>query len=316
MNDTKKISTKFSIDNDVTLYNGDCLKLLKSMPDGVVDLVVTSPPYCMGKSYEDPKDDLRTFFDKHTELLPEIFRVLKEGGSMCWQVGYHVKNNVVTPLDYMVHEVIKHHLDKTIAENLVLRNRVVWTFGHGYNASQRFSGRHEVIMWYTKGKDYNFDLDSVRVPQKYPGKKYYKGDKKGQFSGNPLGKNPSDVWDIPNVKAHHVEKTEHPCQFPIAIPQRLIKALSPKNGLVLDPFFGSGASAVAAALEGRRFVGSDTEKSYCDIAKARTEQAFAGTIVYREDKPVYEPDPKQAVARRPEHFASVNGKEEKTVTNS
>ncbi len=298
----KKISTAFSIDNDVTLYNGDCLELLKSMPDGVVDLVVTSPPYCMGKSYEDPKDDLETFYRKHSELLPEIYRVLKDGGSMCWQVGYHVKNNIVTPLDFMVHEVIRHHEDKTIAENLILRNRVVWTFGHGYNAPHRFSGRHEVIMWYTKGKDYAFDLDSVRVPQKYPGKRHYKGEKKGELSGNPLGKNPSDVWDIPNVKANHVEKTEHPCQFPIAIPQRLIKALTPEGGLVLDPFFGSGASAVAAALEGRRFVGADTEKSYCDIAKARTEEAFAGTIRYREDRPVYEPDINTSVARKPDHF--------------
>ena len=299
---TKKIGNEFSIENDVTLYNGDCLELLKSMPDAVVDLVVTSPPYCMGKSYEDPKDDLQTFFDKHTELLPEIFRVLKPGGSMCWQVGYHVKNNEVMPLDFMVHEVIKHHPDKQIASELILRNRVVWTFGHGFNASHRFSGRHEVILWYTKGREYNFDLDSVRIPQKYPGKRYYKGDKKGQFSGNPLGKNPSDVWDIPNVKANHLEKTEHPCQFPVAIPQRLIKALSPEGGLVLDPFFGSGTTAVAAALEGRRFAGADTERDYCEIANARTQEAFAGTIRYREDKPVYKPDGRQAVAKKPDHF--------------
>ncbi len=298
----KKIDTTFSIDNDVTLYNGDCLDLLKSMPDGSVDLVVTSPPYCMGKSYEDPQDDLMTFFDKHTELLPEIFRVLKDGGSMCWQVGYHVKNNIVTPLDFMVHEVIKHHPDHTIADGLILRNRVVWTFGHGYNATQRLSGRHEVIMWYTKGKDYTFDLDNIRVPQKYPGKRYYKGDKKGEFSGNPLGKNPSDVWDIPNVKANHIEKTEHPCQFPVAIPQRLIKALTNPGGLVLDPFFGSGATAIAAALEGRRFAGADTEKLYCDIAYARVEGAYDGTIQIREDRPVFEPDSKTSVARKPSHF--------------
>lgn len=298
----RKIGSKFSIDNEVTLYCGDCMKLLKDMPDGVVDLVVTSPPYCMGKSYEDPKDDLKTFFEKHAELLPEIYRVLKDGGSMCWQVGYHVKNNTITPLDFLVHEVIKCHTDKKISDNLILRNRLIWTFGHGYNASYRFSGRHEVILWYTKGKDYGFDLDSVRVPQKYPGKRHYKGDRKGEFSGNPLGKNPSDVWDIPNVKANHIEKTEHPCQFPIAIPQRLIKALSPANGLILDPFFGSGATAIAAVIEGRRFVGAETDRAYCDIANARTEEAFTGTIKYREDMPVCKPDPKQGVAQKPSHF--------------
>jgi adenine-specific DNA-methyltransferase len=299
----KKIGTTFSLDNDATLYNGDCLDLLKQMPDDSVDLVVTSPPYCMGKAYEDPKDDLRTFFDKHTELLPEIYRVLRNGGSMCWQVGYHVKNNEVNPLDFMVHEVIKLHPNKEIAENLVLRNRIIWTFGHGYNATARFSGRHEVIMWYTKGRDYGFDLDGVRIPQKYPGKRHYKGDKKGEYSGNPLGKNPSDVWDIPNVKANHVEKTEHPCQYPIVIPQRLIKALTPAGGLVLDPFFGSGATAIAAALEGRRFAGADTEPRYCEIATEKTKQAFDGTIRYREDKPVYEPDQNTAVARKPDFFS-------------
>ena len=157
-------------------------------------------------------------------------------------------------------------------------------------------------MWYTKGKEFNFDLDSVRIPQKYPGKRHYKGAKKGEYSGNPLGKNPSDVWDIPNVKANHIEKTEHPCQFPISIPQRLVKALTPKNGLVLDPFFGSGATSIAAMLEGRRFVGSETEEKYCKIATERTREAITGTIKYREDRPVAEPDTKLAVARRPSHF--------------
>lgn len=76
-----------------------------------------------------------------------------------------------------------------------------------------------------------------------------------------MGKNPSDVWDIPNVKAKHIEKTAHPCQFPVAIPRRLIRALTNKNGLVLDPFMGSGTTGVAALIEGRRFVGSEIQKA-------------------------------------------------------
>ncbi len=293
---------KFSEGNLVTLYGGDCMGLLKSMPDRVVDLVVTSPPYCMGKSYENPEDNLKTFFNKHTELLPEVYRVLKDGGSVCWQVGYHVKNNTVSPLDFMVHEVIKKHPDKALAKGLILRNRLIWTFGHGYNATHRFSGRHEVIMWYTKGQNFKFDLDSVRVPQKYPGKRHYKGYKKGEYSGNPLGKNPSDVWDIPNVKSHHIEKTEHPCQFPVAIPQRLIKALTDKNDLVLDPFLGSGTTAAAAMLENRRFVGAEAEKRYRDIAHARIEASLGGTIRFRVDSPVVKPDHGSAVAIKPSHF--------------
>lgn len=297
-----KIASKFSEKNDVTLFNGDCFKLLKKVPDNSVDVVITSPPYCMGKAYENPKDDLQTFFDKHTELLPEIYRVLKEGGSMCWQVGYHVKNNAVTPLDFMIHEVINKHPNKEIAKNLILRNRIIWTFGHGLNATIRFSGRHEVILWYTKGNKFEFDLDSIRVPQKYPGKRSYKGSNKGEFSGNPFGKNPSDVWDIPNVKANHIEKTEHPCQFPVTIPQRLIKALCPKDGCVLDPFVGSGTTGVAAVLEGRKFIGAEIDKGFYGTAKKRIQEAISGEIRFREDKPVFKPDSKTAVARKPDHF--------------
>lgn len=172
----------------------------------------------------------------HEQLAPLLVRALKRGGSLCWQVGHHVNKGVVTPLDAIAYTIFSKHKD------LLLRNRIVWTFAHGVHASRRFSGRHETVLWFTKGTDYTFDLDSVRVPQKYPGKRYYKGPKKGELSGNPLGKNPSDVWDIPNVKANHIEKTEHPCQFPVALAQRLIRALTKPGELIVDPFLGSGTS--------------------------------------------------------------------------
>ena len=297
-----EIQDKFSAENQVTLHHGDCVKLLKSIPDAAVDLIVTSPPYCMGKPYERQSDDLKVFLHKHKKILPEIYRVLKDGGSMCWQVGYHVKNNVVTPLDFVVHEAMESCANEALSENLILRNRLIWTFGHGHNAVHRFSGRHEVILWYTKGSDFKFNLDDVRIPQKYPGKRHYKGEKRGEYSGNPLGKNPSDVWDIPNVKANHIEKTEHPCQFPVVIPQRLIKALTNRGDLVLDPFMGSGTVSVASTLEGRRFVGAETEKEYYEIAYARIQKALAGTIKFRRDEPVRPPNPHSSVAMKPKHF--------------
>ena len=115
-----------------------------------------------------------------------------------------------------------------------------------------------------------------------------------------MGKNPSDVWEIPNVKARHVEKTAHPCQFPVAIPERLIRALTPQNGLVLDPFVGSGTTGVSAVLEGRRFVGIELQKEYYDIAFARISDALNGRARVREDKPVVKPNQNTAVARLPE----------------
>ena len=299
-----KIYTRYKPENQLTLYKGDCFKLLDKIESDSIDLVVTSPPYCMGKSYEDPKDDLITFEKQHIKLFPQVYRVLKTGGSLCWQIGYHVKDSMMMPLDYIVYDIINRKLPVEIRENLFLRNRLVWTFGHGLNSTRRFSGRHEVILWFTKGTEYNFDLDSVRVPQKYPGKRYYKGDKKGELSGNPQGKNPSDVWDVPNVKANHIEKTDHPCQFPVVLPQRLIRALTPEDGIVLDPFAGSGTSGVAAIIENRKFIGAELTSEYHAIAKKRMEQAVSGTIAYREDKPVAEPDTRMSVAQLPEEFVA------------
>lgn len=296
-----EIREKYAVDNEITLYKGSCFRLLKTMPAESCDLIITSPPYCIGKEYENKKRDLDSFVRQQKKIVEDVYRLLKVGGSVCWQIGYHVAEQEVIPLDYYVYRVFEKCSSKHDIP-LILRNRIVWTFGHGLNPAQRFSGRHETILWFTKGEEYSFDLDKIRIPQKYPGKKSYRGDNKGELSGNPLGKNPSDVWDIPNVKANHVEKTEHPCQFPVAIPSRFIKALTPPNGVVLDPYMGSGTTGVAAVLEGRRFVGAEIQGSYYQIAKERIQQAIDGTVKVRPDVPVCEPNPNMAVARLPEEF--------------
>jgi adenine-specific DNA-methyltransferase len=194
----------------VRLELQDAFKFLGDLAPNSADLIVSSPPYCMGKEY-DRSLSIDDFFADHKRLAPLLVRALRSGGSLCWQVGHHVQNGVVVPLDALVYPIL------AAEKGLVLRNRIVWTFGHGVHASRRFSGRHETILWFTKGHDYHFDLDAVRVPQKYPGKRHYKGPNKGKWSGNPLGKNPSDVWEIPNVKSRHIEKAGHPCQFPVAL---------------------------------------------------------------------------------------------------
>lgn len=293
-----RIYKRYKDSNRVTLFNGDCIKLLKNLPNESVDLVVTSPPYCIGKAYEDPHDDIETFKTQHTNMFDELYRVVKPGGSICWQVGYHVSEKCVVPLDCIIFSSLSAQREYPF----ILRNRIIWTFGHGLNSTKRFSGRHETILWFTKGDQSMFNLDDIRVPQKYPGKRSYKGPNKGQLSGNPLGKNPSDVWDIPNVKAKHVEKTEHPCQFPVAIPQRLIKALTKRGALVVDPFMGSGTSGVAAIIEDRRFAGAEIVKAYYDISIERLKEAGEGKAKVREDKPVIEPNQNAAVAKLPEEF--------------
>ena len=180
-------------ENGINVINGDCIEYIKKIEDNSVSLIVTSPPYCMQKAYENLKDDLDTFKKNNKKVLKQAIRILKIGGSLCWQVGYHVKDGVVAPLDIIIYNLIEE-INKTLPENnkMILRNRIVWTFGHGLHTENRFSGRHETILWFTKGSNSTFNLDCVRVPQKYPGKTYFKGDKKGEFSGNP--KHPMDSF--------------------------------------------------------------------------------------------------------------------------
>lgn len=264
------------------MYNGDCLDLFKTIPDNTVKLVVTSPPYNIGKDYE-KKTSLDEYIDFQKKVITECVRVLHDNGSICWQVGNYVDNGEIVPLDLVLYPVFA-------SLGLHLRNRIVWHFGHGLHASKRFSGRYEVILWFTKSDKYTFDLDSVRVPQKYPNKKYFKGPKAGQYSCNPLGKNPGDVWEIPNVKANHVEKTIHPAQFPVELIERLVLALTDEGDWVLDPFMGSGTTQIASILHSRRSIGAEIMKKYFEVSMQRVRLAEEGKLKVRPiERPVYDP---------------------------
>jgi adenine-specific DNA-methyltransferase len=252
------------------------------------DLVVTSPPYRMGKAYEKGQK-FRRYLEQQRTIITACVARLKSTGSICWQVGSHItgagKSSAVIPLDVILHPIFEEL-------GLKLRSRIIWHFGHGLHASHRFSGRYETILWYSKSNNYTFNLDAVRVPQKYPGKRYYRrGEKYGQYSGNPLGKNPSDVWgDIPNVKGKHPEKTQHPCQFPVALAERLILALTRADGLVFDPFAGVASTGVAAIRTKRRFWGCELKRQYVMTGLSRLKRALDGSVAVRPlDKPVFNP---------------------------
>ncbi|WP_298577882.1 site-specific DNA-methyltransferase [uncultured Luteimonas sp.] len=272
--------------HDYVMVEGDCEALLASLPkEPLFDLIVTSPPYNIGKSYE-KKTGLDIYLGWQERIIAELIPRLKDGGSICWQVGNYVHNNEVFPLDIEFAPIFKQH-------GLRLRNRIVWQFGHGLHNKRRFSGRYEVVMWYTKSgaKDevYTFNLDAVRVPSKYPGKRHFKGPNAGNLSGNPLGKNPEDVWGIPNVKSNHVEKTDHPCQFPVGLIERLVLALTNPGDLVFDPFAGVASAGVAAAIHGRRFLGAELNPSYVQTGVQRINDALNGTARYRpHDKPLHD----------------------------
>ncbi|MDE2227937.1 MAG: site-specific DNA-methyltransferase [Alphaproteobacteria bacterium] len=280
-------------DRRVVMKCDDNLAFMRPLSDESFQLVVTSPPYNIGKTYES-RITLDSYVESQSRVIAECVRLLHPRGSLCWQVGNHVQRGEIFPLDIVLYPVFQRL-------GLKLRNRIVWHFGHGLHCSKRLSGRYETILWFTKGDDYIFNLDAIRVPSKYPGKKYFKGPKAGQLSCNPLGKNPGDVWIFPNVKNNHVEKTIHPCQFPVELVERLVLALTEPRGAVLDPYMGVGSTVIATAKHGRVGYGCDIVKEYVDIAWRRMRAFRAGALRTRPmHKPVYDPSKPNGGHQRPQ----------------
>lgn len=302
-----QIFDTYDDDAELVLYKGMVQDFLQTLPASSIDLVVTSPPYNMGKEYEDRRT-IEEYISDQKEIISQLSTVISEDGSICWQVGNYVKDKRVIPLDVLYYRIFDDL-------GFVLRNRIVWHYGHGHHAKRRFSGRYEMILWFTKSDNYTFNLDPVRIPSKYPGKRYHSGPNKGKPSGNPLGKNPSDVWEricedweagyfeIPNVKANHKEKTEHPCQFPIALVERCVLALTNEGDRVFDPFAGVGSTLIAALRHNRRAIGCEKEERYIQIAQERLQQHFNGTLKVRElGENIHMPNPNQKVAKVPEEW--------------
>jgi len=284
--------------------------MLKKFEDGKFDLIITSPPYNVGKSYE-TKTSIEKYLETQEQIIGELVRTLSNRGSSCWQVGNYVDKGEVFPLDIFYYQIFKK-------DGLKLRNRIIWHFEHGLHASNRFSGRYETILWFTKTDDYIFNLDNVRVPSKYPGKRHFKGPKKGLPSGNPLGKNPSDIWliverdwdktiwDIPNVKSNHPEKTEHPCQFPVELVERCVLALTNEGSWVLDPFAGVGSTIIGAIKNNRNAVGIEKAKQYCELAKKRIEDLKEDKLKIRPiNKPIHKPSINEKVAQIPKEWSQL-----------
>ena len=279
---TPRLAPDWDPSAEVSFLRGDCLELLAEMPNGAARLVVTSPPYNIGKSYERSRT-LDEYVDSQAEVIAECVRVLADDGSLCWQTGNYVRRGEIVPLDALLFPIFR-------GLGLRMRNRIVWHFEHGLHCTKRFSGRYETISWFSKSDDYLFDVDPIRVPQKYPNKRHFKGPRAGQLSGNPLGKNPGDVWIFPNVKHNHVEKTGHPCQFPVELVERLVLSMTEPGDLVLDPYMGVASTAVGAILHGRRAAGAELDADYHRIGVERIRAAWDGQLRTRPmTRPVYQP---------------------------
>lgn len=305
----KKVDSKI-VKNIKCIYrHGDSKKILHEYNKIKFDLIITSPPYNVGKEYE-TKNSIEDYLKEQEEIIAQMVKLLSENGSICWQVGNFVdkKMKEIYPLDIFYYRLFKKH-------NLILRNRIIWHFGHGLHASSRFSGRYETILWFTKSDKYIFNLDKVRIPSKYPGKRHFKGPNKGKYSGNPKGKNPSDlweiinkewqneIWEIPNVNANHKEKTKHPCQYPIELVERCILALTKERSWILDPFAGVGSTILAAIKNNRNVIGIEKYKKYVNIGLRRIKLFNNGKLPVREiGTEIFKPNIRMEVAKKPKHF--------------
>ncbi|MFC9065904.1 DNA-methyltransferase [Streptomyces harbinensis] len=243
------------------IHLGDCLEGLARIPSESVDAIISSPPYNIGKSYESRRE-LNEYLAMQREVLRECHRVLKSTGSIFWQVGVYADRGMHIPLDVKFFPILEDL-------GMIPRNRIVWVRPHGLHAKNKFSARHETILWFTKGEEYNFFLDEIRVPQKYQNKKSWRGANKGELTCNPLGKNPGDIWLFQNVKHNHEEQTVHPAQFPEDMVARMLLSTTKPGDTVLDPYMGVGTVAVVARDHGRNFLGAELDPSYHAIALQR-----------------------------------------------
>ncbi|MCA1704356.1 MAG: site-specific DNA-methyltransferase, partial [Actinobacteria bacterium] len=246
------------------LYEGDCIELMEGLGQ-VFDLTITSPPYNIGKEYEQPLS-LAEYVAWSERWMKAVFSCTTDTGQFWLNVGYVSMPGMgkAVPLPYLL-------WDKS---PFFLVQEIVWNYGAGVAAKTSFSPRNEKFLWYVRDDDrYYFDLDAVRDPDvRYPNQK-----KNGRLKCNPLGKNPTDVWAIPKVTSGRnrssKERTSHPAQFPKAVIERIIKACSTPRSVLLDPFLGSGTTAEVAFELGRPIVGFDIRREYLDIAAERLAQA-------------------------------------------
>jgi DNA modification methylase len=252
---------------------GDVLDVLDAIPDGSVHMIVTSPPYNIGRPYgNDVAHDRKrhqAFRGWLTQIISEFARVLAPGGTIFLQSGTTRRDDGARiPMDVMLFQ-------EFIEAGLTFQSRIAWVASHGLTPKRRLAERWETALVFSSGEP-TFNANAARTPQLHPDKRAFKGPNRGQLSGHPLGAAPSDVWYIEHLKANMPERTGHPAQFPVALAKRAILLWSLPGQIVMDPFAGSGSTLVAARECGRAYVGCDL--FYSEIRKARIQAVNADTF--------------------------------------
>lgn len=230
---------------------GNAIEELTALPESSVDLIVADPPYNLGKDYGNNKD-LKAWheYEEFTkQWLTQSVRVLKPTGSIYVFMGVRF----ISTLFRMMEDDFK----------LVFNGWITWHYTQGMGRKRGFSPRHEDILYFTKSEDFTFNLDGVRIPQKYYRER-----------NNMQGANPGDVWQFSHVHYCSAEREQHPTQKPEALMARMILASSNEGDLVLDPFVGSGTTCRVASVLKRRWLGFDLNPEYIAMSEHRVKQPF------------------------------------------
>jgi adenine-specific DNA-methyltransferase len=259
----EQLGEPFFSEDGFILYSGDCVDYLSRLAKSElrVNLTVTSPPYNIGKEYE-RQMSVSAYVEWCSEWMRLVHKVTKWDGSFWLNVGYFEvpTKGLGVPIAYLLWDKARFYL----------LQEIVWAYGAGVSARRRLSPRNEKWLFYVKNPEhYTFNLDDIRDPNvKYPNQK-----KNGRYRCNALGKNPSDVWDIPKVTTgtnrSSKERTSHPAQFPLGVVERIVKASSNVFDVVIDPFAGSCSVGIAATGLGRLFLGFEQRADYCQMAVKR-----------------------------------------------
>jgi site-specific DNA-methyltransferase (adenine-specific) len=239
--------------DNIEVRLGDALDMFKALSDQSVDLIIADPPYNLGKDYGNSKDakDFDDYLTFSRAWLGESARVLKKTGTIYAFMG-------VRFISYL-----NNILDRE--PGLVFNSWICWHYTQGMGKTRGFSPRHDDILMYNRSCQYKFNLDNVRVPQKY-----YRD------RNNMRGANPGDVWSFSHVHYCHPNRQSHPTQKPEGLIERMILASSDEGDLVLDPFSGSGTTLRVCQQLRRNCIGFELNPDYVEMTKARLAQPFTG----------------------------------------
>ena len=316
-----------------TIFEGDNLHILRGLDSETIDLIYLDPPFNSNKTYEAPIGseaagaafkDSWTLSDLdnawHGELAEHEPALYSAISAAEFSHGKSMKAYLImmgirmlemrrvlksTGTIYLHCDPTASHYLKTMMDAVFgvknLRNEIVWCYrGAGY-PKKDFGRRHDIILRYSKGTQYVFNLDDVREEYAETTKarfKHYIGNKRkqGDFGVqklNPLGRHPDDWWQIQPIAPSAKERLGYPTQKPLALMERIIKASSNRGDMVLDPFCGCATTCISAEIHQRQWIGIDLSPKAVELVKFRLERemnlaehpGLLGQVIHRRDIP-------------------------------